>query len=58
MSYDIRPVKLESKPPNRAHCWENGPLTEDRCGTTCMEWGEHSGPHVWVRDDEITVSFK
>ncbi|KKL47734.1 hypothetical protein LCGC14_2332590 [marine sediment metagenome] len=58
MSYDIGQAKLKPKPPGRSHCWKDGPLTEDGCSTSCMEWGEHSGPHAWVRDDEIKVSFK
>ena len=49
---------LKSKPLYRAHCWEDGPLAEDGCSTSCMEWGGHEDPHVWVRDDQIGVSFK
>lgn len=41
----------------RAHCWTDGPRTEDDCGTTCMEWEGHEGPHDFVRDDEILVTF-
>ncbi|KKL77326.1 hypothetical protein LCGC14_2036060 [marine sediment metagenome] len=58
MKYNISQAKLKPKPLHRAHCWENGPLTEDGCSTSCMEWGEHFGPHIWVRDDEIKVSFQ
>jgi hypothetical protein len=39
------------------HCWEGGPLTDDGCPTTCMLEDEHSGPHEWTRDDEITIQF-
>lgn len=39
------------------HCWEDGPLTEDGCSTTCMRERGHDGPHEWTRDDQIGVSF-
>ena len=39
------------------HCWEDGPHTDDGCGTTCMLLDGHTGPHEWSRDDEIGVSF-
>jgi hypothetical protein len=37
------------------HCWEDGPRTEDDCGTTCMLLNGHSGPHKWTRDDQIGI---
>jgi len=40
------------------HCWEDGPLSEDGRGTTCMLEAGHSGPHEWMRDDKIMVRFK
>lgn len=40
------------------HCWEDGPLDEDGCSTTCMLEDGHAGPHEWFRDDQIIVSFK
>ena len=43
--------------PRLIHCWETGPLTGDGCSTTCMELKDHSGPHVWVRDDQITLEI-
>ena len=43
--------------PNVRHCWENGPTTEDGCGTTCMLLLGHDGPHEWTRDDRIVISF-
>jgi hypothetical protein len=39
------------------HCWEDGPRTEDDCGTTCMLLNGHSGPHKWTRDDQIGIKF-
>lgn len=39
------------------HCWEDGPRTEDDCGTTCMLLDGHAGPHEWMRDDEIRLEF-
>ena len=41
----------------KAHCWEDGPRTEDDCGTSCMLMEDHEGPHEWTRDDEITIAF-
>lgn len=42
---------------NWVHCWEDGPRTDDDCGTTCMLPRDHNGPHEWTRDDEIMLSF-
>jgi len=39
------------------HCWESGPDDEDGCGTLCMLLDDHSGPHEWTREDEITITF-
>jgi len=39
------------------HCWEDGPRTDDDCGTTCMLLDGHDGPHEWTRDDEIVIQF-
>lgn len=39
------------------HCWEDGPRTDDDCGTTCLLPDGHDGPHVFSRDDECVVSF-
>jgi hypothetical protein len=39
------------------HCWEEGPQTDDDCGTTCMLERGHAGPHEWTRNDEIGVQF-
>jgi hypothetical protein len=39
-------------------CWENGPLTEDGCSTTCVLQADHDGEHEWTRDDEIRLSFE
>lgn len=39
------------------HCWEDGPRTDDDCGTTCLLPDGHGGSHVWTRDDECVVSF-
>lgn len=39
----------------RVHCWTAGPREPDDCGTTCLEWEDHEGPHQFVRDDEIMV---
>ena len=39
------------------HCWEAGPADDDGCSTTCMLEHAHDGPHEWIRDDEITISF-
>lgn len=42
----------------KAHCWENGPITDDgESGTTCMLPDGHDGPHEWTRDDEIRIIF-
>lgn len=38
-------------------CWEDGPVTQDGCSTTCMLPDGHDGPHEWSRDDEITIRF-
>ena len=42
---------------HKRHCWEDGPLEEDGCSTTCMLERGHEGPHEWTRDDQIGVSF-
>lgn len=39
------------------HCWQDGPETEDGCGTTCMLVDGHDGPHEWSRDDGIMLTF-
>lgn len=39
------------------HCWKDGPMTEDGCGTTCMKEAGHEPPHEWMRDDQIRISF-
>ena len=39
------------------HCWEPGPEAADGCSTTCMLLDGHDGPHDWIRDDRIRVSF-
>lgn len=38
-------------------CWEDGPRTDDECGTTCMLEARHDGPHEWTRDDDIGIRF-
>jgi hypothetical protein len=52
------------------HCWEDGPkickahgvqCDDSECeqvGTTCMELSGHDGEHIFVPDDEITITFK
>lgn len=40
------------------HCWEDGPRTDDDCGTTCLLQFEHVGPHAFTRDDDIGVIFE
>ena len=40
------------------HCWEDGPETDDGCSTSCMLMYGHEGPHEWVRDDHITITFR
>jgi hypothetical protein len=44
-------------PKGVVHCWEDGPLTEDGCPTTCMCADGHFGPHEFIRDDEIIIRF-
>lgn len=39
------------------HCWQPGPDDEDGCPTTCVLAYKHEGPHVWTRDDQISISF-
>ena len=40
------------------HCWEGGPIDpEDGMSRTCMAEDGHAGPHQWVRDNEIIISF-
>jgi hypothetical protein len=39
------------------HCWHDGPAEADGMSTTCMELDGHEGPHKFVRDDTITISF-
>ena len=46
-----------AEPKRIVHCWEDGPLTEDGCPTTCMLLDGHDGEHEWMRDDQITVKF-
>lgn len=46
-----------TEPDTAKHCWENGPLTEDGCSTTCFLLDGHEGQHEWTRDDEIIISF-
>ena len=42
---------------HKRHCWEDGPLEEDGCSTTCMLERGHEGPHEWTRDDQIGIFF-
>ena len=30
---------------------------EDYMSKTCMEWDGHDGPHRFVRDDQIAITF-
>lgn len=46
-----------SEKPRVAHCWEDGPETEDGCSTTCMLLDGHEGPHEFTRDDQIGITF-
>jgi hypothetical protein len=56
----------------RARCWKdyddwlrdrgrdaeaNERLIDGEVGKSCMLWQEHDGPHDFVPDDEISVSF-
>ena len=52
-----RPETEHDEAPDSAHCWEGGPDASDGCGTTCMLFEGHEGPHKFTRDDEITVRF-
>ena len=52
------PQDCLGRPGAKVHCWENGPETEDGCGTTCMLEDGHEGEHQWTQDDQITVSFE
>ena len=40
------------------HCWEDGPRTEDDCGTSCLLSAGHGGECEWTRDDEIMITFQ
>ena len=39
------------------YCWEDGPLTDDGCPTSCTLPDAHSGPHEWTRADKISFSM-
>lgn len=50
-------MPAEPSVPRVLHCWEDGPATDDGCGTTCMLERGHEGPREWSRDDEIVIGF-
>ena len=50
--------KIHDDPKHIVHCWEDGPRTDDDCGTTCMLLDGHEGPHEWTRDDQVSVRFE
>lgn len=49
------------------HCWEDGPVTDEldengypigQIGSTCMLEAGHEGPHDFIPDSNIGISFQ
>ncbi len=42
---------------DRVPCLADGPTDEDGNGSICLRPERHTGPHRWVRDDQVAVQI-